>query len=66
MVSVLLTPSSGWEEDLRGGGGVQESAGIENKPRRKRRSREQIAELVRSFATRGLTQSKFAWIAESA
>ena len=37
---------------------MQENAGIANKPRRRRRSREQIAELVRSFTTRGLTQSK--------
>jgi len=38
---------------------VQENAGIENKPRRKRRSREQIAELVREFKDSGLTQRKF-------
>jgi hypothetical protein len=38
---------------------VQENAGIENKPRRKRRSREQIAELVREFKSSGLTQRKF-------
>jgi hypothetical protein len=38
---------------------VQENADIENKPRRKRRSREQIAELVREFKSSGLTQRKF-------
>jgi hypothetical protein len=38
---------------------VQENEGIENKPRRKRRSREQIAELVREFKDSGLTQRKF-------
>jgi hypothetical protein len=38
---------------------VQENEGIENKPRRKRRSREQIAELVREFKGSGLTQRKF-------
>jgi hypothetical protein len=38
---------------------VQENAGIENRPRRKRRSREQIAELVREFKCSGLTQRKF-------
>jgi hypothetical protein len=38
---------------------VQEKAGIENKPRRKRRSREQIAELVQEFRASGLTQRKF-------
>jgi hypothetical protein len=39
--------------------GVQENAGIENKPRRKRRSREQIVELVREFKDSGLSQRKF-------
>jgi len=38
---------------------VQENAGIENKPRRKRRSREQIVGLVREFKSSGLTQRKF-------
>ncbi|MGA8482252.1 MAG: hypothetical protein WB696_30140, partial [Chthoniobacterales bacterium] len=38
---------------------MQENADIENKPRRKRRSREQIAELVREFKSSGLTQRKF-------
>jgi hypothetical protein len=38
---------------------VQENAGIEIKPRRRRRSREQIAELVRDFKSIGLTQRKF-------
>jgi hypothetical protein len=38
---------------------VQENEGIEDKPRRKRRSREQIAELVREFKDSGLTQRKF-------
>jgi hypothetical protein len=38
---------------------MQENAGIENRPRRKRRSREQIAELVREFKSSGLTQRKF-------
>ena len=38
---------------------MQENAGIENSPRRKRRSREQIAELVREFKSSGLTQRKF-------
>jgi hypothetical protein len=39
--------------------GVQENAGIENKPRRERRSREQIAELVWVFKSSGLNQRKF-------
>jgi hypothetical protein len=38
---------------------VQENEGIEKKPRRKRRSHEQIAELVREFKSSGLTQRKF-------
>jgi hypothetical protein len=38
---------------------MQENDGIEIKPRRKRRSREQIAELVREFKDSGLTQRKF-------
>ena len=38
---------------------MQENAGIENKARKKRRSREQIAELVREFKDSGLTQGKF-------
>ena len=38
---------------------MQENEGIENKPRRKRRSREQIVELVREFKDSGLTQRKF-------
>jgi hypothetical protein len=38
---------------------MQENADIENKPRRKRRSQEQIAELVREFKDSGLTQRKF-------
>jgi hypothetical protein len=38
---------------------VQENEGIENKPRRKRRSREQIAKLVREFKASGLSQRKF-------
>lgn len=38
---------------------MQENEGIENKPRRKRRSREQIAELVREFKASGLSQRKF-------
>jgi hypothetical protein len=38
---------------------VQENASIENKPRRKRRSREQIVELVREFKSSGITQRKF-------
>jgi hypothetical protein len=38
--------------------GVQENAGIENKPRRRRRSREEIAELVRELKSSGLTQRK--------
>ena len=38
---------------------MQENEGIDTKPRRKRRSREQIAELVREFKDSGLTQRKF-------
>jgi hypothetical protein len=38
---------------------VQQNAGIENKPRRKRRGREEIAELVGEFKSSGLTQRKF-------
>lgn len=38
---------------------MQENARIENKPRRKRRSREQIAELVQEFKSSGLTQRQF-------
>jgi hypothetical protein len=38
---------------------VQENEGIQIKARRKRRSREQIAELVREFKSSGLTQRKF-------
>jgi hypothetical protein len=38
---------------------VQENEAIETKPRRKRRRREQIAELVREFKDSGLTQRKF-------
>ena len=38
---------------------MQENKGIENRPRKKRRSREQIAELVREFKDSGLTQRKF-------
>jgi hypothetical protein len=38
---------------------VQENEGIAKKPRRKRRSWEQIAELVREFKSSGLTQRKF-------
>jgi hypothetical protein len=38
---------------------VQESRGTEVRTRRKRRSREQIAELVRGFKVSGLTQRKF-------
>jgi hypothetical protein len=38
---------------------VQENEGIDTKPRRKRRSREQIADLVREFKDSGLTQRKF-------
>jgi len=37
---------------------VQENEGIQIKARRKRRSREQIAELVREIKDRGLTQRK--------
>ena len=38
---------------------MQENEAIETKPRRKRRRREQIAELVREFKDSGLTQRKF-------
>jgi hypothetical protein len=38
---------------------MQENEGIEIKPRRKRRSPEQIAELVREFGSSGLRQRKF-------
>jgi hypothetical protein len=38
---------------------VQENEGTEMRTRRRRRSREQIAELVREFRTSGLTQRKF-------
>jgi hypothetical protein len=38
---------------------MQENEGLESKPRRKRRSAEQIAELVREFKSSGLTQRKF-------
>ena len=38
---------------------MQENDGTEIKPRRKRRSREQIAELVREFKSSGVTQRKF-------
>ena len=38
---------------------MQENEGIESKPRRKRRGRELIAELVREFKSSGLTQRKF-------
>ena len=38
---------------------MQENVGIEKRPRRKRRSREQIEELVREFKDSGLTQRKF-------
>ena len=38
---------------------MQENEGIENRTRKKRRSREQIAELVREFKDSGLTQRKF-------
>src|SRR6266436_7635113 len=38
---------------------MQENAGIENKARKKRRSREQIADLVREFKSSGLNQRKF-------
>ncbi len=58
LVRVWLTPSGGWSwicEEWR----VQENEGIQIKARRKRRSREQIAELVREFKDSGLTQRKF-------
>jgi hypothetical protein len=38
---------------------VQENEGIQIKARRRRRSREEIAELVREFKSGGLTQRKF-------
>jgi hypothetical protein len=38
---------------------VQENERIENRPRKKRWSRKQIAELVREFKDSGLTQRKF-------
>jgi hypothetical protein len=38
---------------------VQENEGIQIEARRKRRSQEQIAELVREFKSSGLTQRKF-------
>lgn len=38
---------------------MQENQATRDKPRRKRRSREQIAELVRDFSSSGLTQRKF-------
>ena len=38
---------------------MQENESIQDKPRRKRRSREQIAELVREFRSSGLTQRRF-------
>jgi hypothetical protein len=38
---------------------VQENEGSEVPARKKRRSREQIAELVREFTASGLTQRKF-------
>ena len=38
---------------------MQENERIQDQPRRKRRSREQIAELVREFKSSGLTQRKF-------
>ena len=38
---------------------MQENEGTEVRTRRKRRSREQIAELVREFKSSGLTQRKF-------
>jgi hypothetical protein len=38
---------------------VQENEGTEVRARRKRRSREQIAELVREFKASGLTQRRF-------
>jgi len=38
---------------------VQENEGTEVRTRRKRRSREEIAELVREFKSSGLTQRKF-------
>ena len=38
---------------------MQENEGAEVRTRKKRRSREQIAELVREFTASGLTQRKF-------
>jgi hypothetical protein len=38
---------------------MQENESIQIKPRRKRRSPEQIAELVREFGASGLTQRQF-------
>jgi len=38
---------------------MQENENIEIKPRRKRRSLEQIGELVREFGSSGLTQRNF-------
>jgi hypothetical protein len=38
---------------------MQENENLEVKPRRKRRSRGQIVELVREFGSSGLTQRKF-------
>ena len=38
---------------------MQENEGIQDQPRRKRRNREQIAELVREFKSSGLTRRKF-------
>ena len=38
---------------------MQENEGTEVRTRRKRRSREEIAELVREFKSSGLTQRKF-------
>ena len=38
---------------------MQENEGTEVRTRRKRRSREEIAELVREFRSSGLTQRKF-------
>jgi hypothetical protein len=43
---------------------VQENEGIEKQARRKRRSREQIAELVREFKSSGLSQRRFSLTAE--
>ena len=38
---------------------MQENEGVQGKARRKRRSREQIAQLVRDFRSSGLTQRNF-------